>query len=308
MILSASRRTDIPAFFHEWFLNRLKEGFALVRNPMNASQISKVTLAPDIVDCIVFWTKNPEAMIPWLDRLDGYHYYFQFTLTPYGKETETHLPDKAKIIDTFRRLSDRLGAHRVVWRYDPIFINAKYSISYHAEHFGIIANALRGYTEKATISFIDMYSKTERNMSGQKPEIIGQETKREIARQLANAARENSLAIETCAEDIELCQYGITRARCIDGDLASRIIGCPIDIRKDKSQRPECGCVASVDIGAYNTCLHGCLYCYANHGHSAALENTQAHDKSSPLLIGRADCYTEREAKSNRRVQGELWG
>ena len=311
MILSASRRTDIPAFFHEWFFNRVKEGFVLVRNPMNAGQVSRVTLTPDIVDCIVFWTKNPEAMIPWLDRLEKYHYYFQFTLTPYGKETEAHLPGKAKIIDTFRRLSDRLGAYKVVWRYDPIFVNTKYTVSYHVEHFGIIANALRGYTEKATISFIDMYSKTERNMSGQKPEAISQETKREIARQLADTARENSLAIETCAQDIELCQYGITRAKCIDDNLVSRIIGCLIDIRKDKSQRRECGCVASVDIGAYNTCLHGCLYCYANHSHSAVLENTQAHDKLSPLLIGKCsglDGYTEREAKSSRRVQGELWG
>ena len=283
MIISASRRTDIPAFFHEWFFRRIGEGFALVRNPVNPSQVRRVALTPDLVDCIVFWTKNPGAMIPDLDGLDGYRYYFQFSLTPYGRETETHLPDKAKIIDSFRRLSDRLGAHRVVWRYDPIFVNGQYTVSYHAENFGMIAGALRGYTEKAIISFIDMYPKTERNMSGHKPEAIGPETKHLIAGQLAASA---PIAIETCAEDIDLSQYGITRAKCIDDNLVSRIMGHPLDVKKDRSQRPECGCVASVDIGAYNTCLNGCLYCYANHSRPAVLGNLRAHDKTSPLLVG----------------------
>jgi len=311
LILSASRRTDIPAFFHEWFFKRIEERFVLVRNPMNAGQVRKVALAPDLVDCIVFWTKNPEAMIPSLGKLDGYHYYFQFTLTPYGRDVEAYLPDKAKIIDTFKRLSDRLGAHRLVWRYDPIFVNPRYSVSCHAESFGAMANALCGYAEKVTISFIDLYSKTERNMVGHAMETIGLETKHEIARQLAATARENSFAIDTCAENVELSRYGISHAKCIDDNLVGRIIGCPLDIGKDKSQRLECGCVASIDIGAYNTCRHGCLYCYANHSHSAVLENLQNHDKSSPLLIGGCpgtEGYSERELRSNRRVQGEFWG
>jgi len=305
VILSASRRTDIPAFFHEWFFNRIGEGFVFVRNPMNASQVRKITLSPDLVDCIVFWTKNPTAMIPLLDKLEGYHYYFQFTLTPYGQEIETHLPDKAKIIDTFKRLADRIGAYRVVWRYDPIFINTKYTVSYHVENFGMIADALRGYTEKVIISFIDMYSKTERNMSGQKLEPITLETKHKITKQFADAA---PMMIETCAEKF---QYGTASAKCIDDNLISRIIGCPLDIKKDKSQRLECGCVASVDIGAYNTCLNGCLYCYANHSHSVVLENMRVHDKSSPLLVGEwsgMETFTELEAKSNKCIQGELWG
>jgi len=281
-----------------------------VRNPMNASQVCRVTLAPDVVDCIVFWTKNPAAMIPHLNKLAGYRYYFQFSLTPYSRDIETNLPDKTKTIDTFKRLSDRLGAHRVVWRYDPIFVNEQYTVSYHTENFGAIANALRGYAEKTTFSFIDMYSKTERNMSGQKPETISLEAKHEIAKQLADTARDNSFAIETCAEDIELSQYGIAHGKCIDDNLVSRIVGYPLDIKKDKSQRRECGCVASVDIGAYNTCLNGCLYCYANSSHSAALKNTRDHDKASPLLIGactEANGYTEPAARSNRRVQRELW-
>ena len=286
MILSASRRTDIPAFFHEWFFGRIDERFAIARNPVNASQVKRIALSPDFIDCIVFWTKNPEAMMPRLDKLAGYSYYFQFTLTPYGADIEPRLPDKAKIIDTFRRLSDRLGPSRVVWRYDPVFVNARYTVSHHAESFGAIANALKDYAEKAVFSFIDMYSKTERNMAGQSPEALGLEAKLEIARQLAQTARENSLAIDACAEDVDLSDYGIARAKCIDGNLVSRIAGRPLDAKKDKSQRPGCGCAASVDIGAYDTCLHGCLYCYANRSHSAALENARNHDKSSPLLVG----------------------
>ena len=309
MILSVSRRTDIPAFFHEWFLNRIDEGFVLVRNPMNPAQVGKVTLSPDIVDCIVFWSKNPEAMLANLDRLSDYHYYFQFTLTSYGKDIEPNLPDKAKIIDTFKRLSERLGPHRVIWRYDPIFTSARHTVSYHAESFGKIANELRGYAEKSIISFIEPYRKIERNMANGKMQIVETETKREIAAQLAKTARENSFALETCAQDIDLTQYGIGRAKCIDGELAGRIIGCPLDVEKDKSQRPNCGCAASIDIGAYNTCAHGCIYCYANHQHSSVLENLKNHNRASPLLIGTAPetgC-TEREARSNRQVQPGLF-
>ena len=310
MLLSASRRTDVPAFFHEWFFNRLREGFVLVRNPMNAGQIRRVQLAPELVDCIVFWTKNPDPMIPRLGGLDGYQYYFQFSLTPYGRDAETRLPDKAKIVDTFKRLSDRLGPHRVVWRYDPIFVNARYTVSFHAESFGSTARALRGYTEKATISFMDMYRKTERNMAALAPETLGPEAKLDIAGRLAAAARENSLTMDACAEDIDLSVHGISRAKCIDDRLVARIAGYRIDAKKDKSQRRECGCVAAVDVGAYDTCLHGCLYCYANRGFGAARENAQNHDKSSPLLVGRpgAETCVELGAKSDRQAQGELWG
>jgi DNA repair photolyase len=286
MIISASRRTDIPAFYAEWFFNRINEGFALVRNPMNNSQIRKVPLAPELVDCIVFWTKNPQAIIPRLDTLAKYHFYFQFTLTPYERDIETGLPDETELMDTFRRLSDKLGAHRIIWRYDPILLNEHYTVSYHAEHFGKMAHTLKGYTEKVTISFIDFYAKTKRAMSDLKIEKITTETKQNIAQQCAVIARENSLVIDTCAEDIDLSQYGITHARCIDASLVERITGHPIDAKKDKSQRPECGCAVSVDIGAYNTCRHGCLYCYANCDRSVVLKNVEAHNKLSPLLVG----------------------
>jgi len=286
MIISASRRTDIPAFYSEWFFNRINEGFALVRNPMNNSQVRTVSLVSDAVDCIVFWTKNPQAIIPRLDTLNQYHYYFQFTLNPYGRDIETALPDKTEITDTFRKLSDKLGARRVIWRYDPILLNEQYTVSYHVDHFGKMAHTLKGYTEKVTISFIDFYSKIEQNMSKLNIEKINSEIKNDLAKQLAAMAHENSLVIDTCAEDIDLSRYGITHARCIDGALIERITGHSIDAKKDKSQRPECGCAASVDIGAYNTCRHGCLYCYANCDRSVVLKNMEAHNKLSPIMIG----------------------
>ena len=286
MIISASRRTDIPAFYAEWFFNRINEGFVLVRNPMNNSQIRTVSLTPEHVDCIVFWTKNPQAIIPRLDTLDTFHYYFQFTLNPYERDIEPGLPDKTEIMDTFKRLSGKLGAHRVIWRYDPILLNEHYTVPYHIEHFGSMAHALRGYTEKVTISFIDFYSKIESNMSKLKIGKINLEIQRGLAQQLAAIAHENSLVIDTCAEDIELSQYGITRAKCIDGALVEKITGHSINAKKDKSQRPECGCAASVDIGAYNTCRHGCLYCYANSNQSVVQRNMENHNKLSPIMIG----------------------
>ena len=165
MILSVSRRTDIPNYYSEWFFNRIKERFVYVRNPMNEHQISKIDLSPDVVDCIVFWTKNPEPMITRLDELSKYNYYFQFTLTGYGKDIECNVPHKKeKMIPIFRELSRKIGKQKVIWRYDPIFFTKKYTPEYHLKAFEQIAMALKGYTEKCVISFVDVYAKNKRNM------------------------------------------------------------------------------------------------------------------------------------------------
>jgi Domain of unknown function (DUF1848). len=162
MIISASRRTDIPAFYSEWFLNRIKAGFLIVRNPMNPKQLSRIVLTPDVVDCIVFWTKNPTPMLPKLDELKDYNYYFQFTLTGYGQDIERNLPSKKDVlIPAFLELSEKIGAHRVIWRYDPILINSKYSEEYHVSAFKQIAEALNGHTEKCVFSFVDRYRKND---------------------------------------------------------------------------------------------------------------------------------------------------
>jgi hypothetical protein len=159
MIISASRRTDIPAYYSDWFINRITDRYVYVRNPMNIHQISKINLNPDVVDCIVFWSKNQKPMIDKLRFIKEYACYFQFTLNPYGSDIEVNLPYKNEILETFKELSDIISPQKIIWRYDPILVNKKYTISYHIDKFYEFAGKLKGYTEKVTFSFIDFYKK-----------------------------------------------------------------------------------------------------------------------------------------------------
>ena len=238
MIISASRRTDIPTYYSNWFFNRVMDGYVLVRNPMNAHQISKIALNPDVVDGIVFWTKNPIPMLNELKILHDYMYYFQFTLNSYAQDVEAHVPNKQKhIIPAFKKLSDMIGPDRVIWRYDPIFLNDTYTPEYHIRYFERIAKELSPYTKKCTISFIDFYRNTSKNVSGLSLRDFPEETQKSLAKELAAIAHSYGLLIDTCAEGIELQEYGIEHARCIDDRLLSKLLECPLDIGKDKSQR-----------------------------------------------------------------------
>ena len=217
MIISASRRTDIPSYYSEWFFNRIKEGYVLVRNPMNAHQISKISLLPEVVDGIVFWTKNPTPMLNKLDKLEKYNYYFQFTLTAYGPDVEKNIPSKNKIIiPTFQRLSKAIGKEKVVWRYDPIFFNNTYTIDYHCKYFEILASKLAQYTEKCTISFVDLYRNTERNVKPLNIQMITVEQQTELLERLVEIAKKYSIYIDTCAEDYDFRKLGVLSAHCID--------------------------------------------------------------------------------------------
>ena len=310
MIISASRRTDIPTYYSEWFFNRIKEGYVLVRNPMNAHQISKINLSPDVVDGIVFWTKNPIPMLNKLDRLQAYTYYFQFTLNSYGQDVETHVPSKqSTIIPAFKKLSDTIGPERVIWRYDPVFLNETYTPEYHLRYFEQLAKILHPYTKKCTFSFIDMYRNTEKNVKGLDIQKFPIEQQKYLAKHFADIAHSYGLSIDTCAEGIDLEQYGIQHARCIDDRLLSQLIGCPLTVGKDKNQRLECGCIESIDIGTYNTCRNGCLYCYANHSTKSVQTNSQKHNPNSPLLFGEVgtdDKITERKVSSCKATQLEF--
>lgn len=307
MIISASRRTDIPNYYSDWFYNRIREGYVLVRNPMNIHQISKIKLTPDVVDCIVFWTKNPAPMISRLNELKDYHYYFQFTLNSYGKDIELNVPSKnVEIIDTFKRLSEEIGAEKVIWRYDPILLNNEYSVDYHITYFEKIAYKLKGYTKKCTISFIDFYRNTTNNVKNLNLHTLTAQDKRKIAEGLSKVATGLGLYIDTCAEDIELSDLNVAHARCIDDKLIEKIIGCKLYVEKDKGQRLECGCIESIDIGMYNTCQNGCKYCYANYSENTVKKNSQNHDSKSPLLCGvptDEDKITERIVKSCKDKQ-----
>lgn len=280
MIISASRRTDIPAFYWEWFQKRLQEQYVLVRNPLNLHQVSRISLRPEVVDGLVFWTKNPEPMLKQLSVLDAYAYYFQFTLNAYAADVEAALPPLAVRIEIFRQLAQKIGAERMIWRYDPILLSARYDLQYHAAVFEELAAQLAGSTKKCIISFLDYYPKIKAG-----------------------------LQLETCAEAIELADLGIGHASCIDAELLGRVSRCRLDTVKDKNQRGECGCAASIDIGAYNTCLHGCIYCYANDSRRQ-LQQITAGNSSSPLLCSElepADKVTERNLRALRSLQAELF-
>ena len=303
MIISASRRTDIPAFYSDWFLNRIKEGFVLVRNPMNFRQVSQVNLSPDVVDCIVFWTKNPQPMINRLSQLAGYNYYFQFTLTPYDNTIETNVPDKKCLIKTFQELSARIGRDKVIWRYDPILLTNKFDVKHHVKWFEFLANELNGHTKKCVVSFIDMYKKTERNLKGIDLVPMSEELMKEVAHHLSLISKRYNLQLEACCEDIDLTQYGIEPGKCIDDELISKIVGIKLDIKKDPNQRLSCGCVQSIDIGAYNTCQHRCLYCYANFNNALVDKNVRLHSTKSPLLYGSLE---EEDKVSIRKVSSNI--
>jgi len=299
MIISASRRTDIPSYYSDWFFNRIADGFVTTRNPMNYNQVKRIELTPEAVDCIVFWTKNPKPMIESLDKLGDYNYYFQFTLNSYGKDIEENIPSKNdEIIQTFQKLADKIGKEKVIWRYDPILLNEKYNIDYHVNYFGKIAEKLKNYTEKCTISFIDFYKNITTNIKPLYLAELNNETKTFLAKELSKIAFGVGLKMDTCAEDLNLDEINIGHARCIDDLLIQRIIGYTINAEKDKNQRLECGCVKSIDIGTYNTCNNRCKYCYANHSQNILKKNNELYDPNSPLLC----CELNPEDKVNERV------
>lgn len=300
MILSVSRRTDIPAFYSEWFMNRIREGYVYVRNPFNYKQISKVNITPDVVDCIVFWSKNPKPLMENLNELNkrGYKYYFQFTITPYDEDIEVNVGNKKEIVNTFIALSQSIGKEKVILRYDPIILTEKYSMNFHRRAFQTLCQRLHDYTEKIIISFLDDYRKISKNMRELKVNEYTTEVMYSIAKDMIQIAKEFGLSIETCAEVIDLEGLGIRHGKCIDGDVIEKIIGYQI-IHKEKldGNREYCGCMKSIDIGQYDSCMHHCLYCYANVNKEKAERNHELHDSKSPILLGSFDDSQVKERK-----------
>jgi hypothetical protein len=310
MIISASRRTDIPAFFSDWFFYRIKEKYVYVRNPINIHQVSRINLAPDVVDCIVFWSKNPQPMLEKLDCLNDYMYYFQFTLNAYNADIEQNLPALSERIQTFKKLSDCLGRQRVIWRYDPILLTRQYTPKWHMETYAFLAEELSPYTEQCIFSFVTPYSSLLKIMQTQRIHIPAPEDKLALAKALSDIARSHGLTLHTCAEGMDLSPFSIGHARCIDASLIGRLLGCAMDTPKDKGQRPACGCAASIDLGLYNTCQNGCVYCYANHHPDTRRQTIQAYDKYAPFLcsnLTEKDSITVRNVKSEKDWQLRLF-
>ncbi len=312
MIISASRRTDIPAWYSDWFLNRIKAGYVLVRNPMNRHQVSRVCLSPEVVDGIVFWTKNPLPMLGKLSALQDYPFYFQFTVTAYGLDIEPGIPAKTgTILPAFRRLADEIGPDRMVWRYDPIAVSQDYFVAWHIDRFAELAGQLHDYTQRCTISFIDIYRKTAKQMRELNFLPVSAAEQRLLGSEFSAIAKRYGLMLSACAEEADLRRFGITPARCVDTGLLEKLTGSHLRVDKDKNQRPACGCAASVDIGMYDTCRSGCRYCYATHAANGAQSAHARHDPESPLLcgeIGADDIILDRPAISCKCSQLSLFG
>jgi DNA repair photolyase len=299
LIISASRRTDIPAFHSEWFMERIRDGGFIRINPFQPRQQKMISLLPEAVDVIVFWSKFPRPLLPCLPYLDqlGYRYYFQFTLNHYPEFVEPGVPDLAKRIDCFKQVSDQIGPERVIWRYDPVIAGNLTGITYHAREFEILAGQLSAYTRRVMISFLDIYPKIKPRLAKLAKEYgmeitdicnemtswedDGTESHKLLLTQfavtLSTIAASHSLEIYSCAEKVDLANHmdtksgglsksGIHHGSCIDIQLINRIFGLDLKYRKDPSQRKECRCAAAADMGTYNTCRFNCVYCYANNG------------------------------------------
>jgi hypothetical protein len=293
VIISASRRTDVPAFFGRWFMNRIREGWAETAHPFNSRHIKHCSLAPHDVDVIVFWSKNPLPLAEHLGELDerGYRYYFQFTLNDYPPALEPGVPSLAARLDTFRNLADGLGPGKVLWRYDPIIVSSVTPADYHLERVDRIASVLDGYTQRLTISFLDFYGKTAARLSrlSRKTGIAFMDITAParctellpLARGIGDIARCHGLAVFSCAEAVELAGAGIHHGACIDAVFIREAFGIQVAGGKDRGQRPLCLCTGSIDVGAYRTCRHQCAYCYAT---PAGASVGSGHDPSSPML------------------------
>lgn len=298
MILNTGSRTDIPAFYSDWFYNRIQEGYCLVRNPYYPEQVTKYVLSPQVIDAIVFCTKNPQPMLDRLSLLSQYCTFWLVTITPYEQDIEPCVPRWSKVIDNFRYLSRQVGVDRMSWRYDPIFISQKYSVSYHIERFEQMAEDLQGYTRQCVVSFIDLYEKTKRNFPQARRVTAAQQE--QLIEAFSKIAAAKGMQIHLCCEDRALTRANVDADGCLSQTVLERAIGSALHVPKKKMARDACSCLLGADIGMYNTCGHGCLYCYANYDNESVRVNRKLHDPASPLLIGHlheTDIIKEAEQK-----------
>ncbi|WP_300743298.1 DUF1848 domain-containing protein [uncultured Brachyspira sp.] len=257
MIISASRRTDIPSLHTKWFLNRLKEEYVITQNPISKNNFYKIPLNKNIVDIIVFWSKNPNIDFLKEVRDLGYEFYLHFTITPYNKNIEKNIPDKNLLIKNFQIISKLFGKEKIIWRYDPIILNDDFDANYHINNFKNFADSLNGYTDECIFSFVQIYSKIKNNIKN-----INDDDKLLLIENMKEISEKNNIKLKSCSQDFD--NIRVEKSACIDKERIQKILGYSIKEKKDKSQRKLCNCIESIDIGMYNTCTNGCIYCYAN--------------------------------------------
>ncbi|MBN2616850.1 MAG: DUF1848 domain-containing protein [Spirochaetales bacterium] len=306
MIINTGQRTDIPAFFSDWFYNRISQGFVYVRNPYFNEQITKYVLNPNVVDCLSFCTKNPEPMLGRLHEIKEYNQFWFVTITGYDSDIEPNVPSIDSVIKSFISLSNIVGSNCVQWRYDPIFLSEKYSIKKHLETFENIASKLHKYTDTCIISFIDFYNSTRRFL----PQIIEVPIQEQIfiCNEMVKIASRYNIRVKTCMENDILVETGVDITGCINKEVLEKALNIELNIPKLPKLRESCNCLLGNDIGEYNTCMHKCLYCYANSNFKEIDNNFYNHNPLSPILIGEvSDKEKIKNAKQVKYATGQFF-
>ena len=285
MIINTGGRTDTVQYYTQWLLRRFEEGYVLVRNPLFPNKVNRYELTPDKVDCVVFCSKNYKPILSRLHEITGrFNTYFHYTITAYGKDIEPGVPDIEESMETLIKLSGLVGKQRIAWRYDPVLLTKEYTIGRHLETFERMAGKLAPHIDHCIFSFVEMYKKLEANM----PELVllSVQDMDVLARGLGFTAKKYGISIQTCGTNGDFTRYGIKASGCMTLDILGRANGIVFRDRKHKGMRQGCHCIESRDIGAYDTCMNGCKYCYANKNPQKAFENYKYHHKDSPLLLG----------------------
>ncbi len=290
MIVSASRRADIPARFAPWFLNRVRAGWCAVPNPFNARQVSRVSLAPADVDALVFWTRDPRPLLPHLAELDarGLPSVFQFTLLEYPPALHPNLPPLGQRLEAFRMLADAIGPERVLWRYDPVLFSSVTDVEFHLRGFERLCRQLEGLTRRVTVSLFEPYAKTRARLARAGVDLLAPDSGalRGLFRHMAAMARASAVEPLSCADDYGLDGLGFGPGACVDAELLRRVFGVDVAAGKDQGQRTACRCAPSRDIGMYDACDAACAYCYATRDFALARRNLARHDPQGPTLLG----------------------
>ena len=304
MIICASRRTDIPAFHSGWLMNRVREGYALVRNPIARNVVYRVDLSPRNVDLLLLMTKDPRPMIPYLDELKErkMNTAFQISITPYGRDIEPGVPDKACVAEAFRTVSDIIGKEKTAWRYDPVILNEKFDVKYHQRKFDLLCRELAGYTERCIFSFVEIHEKLKGLSEGGILRSVSGEEADEIGKALSGIAEDNGMELDLCCSEHDLSGYGISSRGCI-GKEHMKALNVPFE-ELQTPIRDRCMCVKNIDIGEYDTCYHDCIYCYANRNTDDARKQRN-YNPNSKMLFGEvqgSDIIVELTKRKNSKI------
>ncbi len=296
MIINTGARTDTVQYYTKWLLRRFKEGYVLSRNPLFPNKVTRLELTPDKVDCVVFCSKNYRPILPDLHLItDRFHTFFFYTITAYGKDIEPGVPSIDESIETLLELEKQVGAGRICWRYDPVLLTShKYTIDFHLKTFDAMAARLTGHASRCVFSFVEVYKKLELNMPELK--VMTTAEMNEIARGLGAIGQKYGLHLQTCGTNGDYRKYGIHPSGCMTLEMLGQANHIAFRRLRHRGSRAGCHCIESRDIGAYDTCINGCKYCYANKNPQAAAANYRLHDPNSPLLLGHieeTDCIQQ---------------